>query len=290
MIINTRVFNYRLIIGSVIVVALTIAAYGITSYNKLQSESNFLRQEKKLLLQELSDILDRYDALDSEKDSIHIDFEEIRARAQKAYDSLYVLKADLSLLSSLKAESNFLKKNNKPMKIDSLNGVINDLVEETRAVKQDLREEQIRRLELEDKNQTLEDNLEKGSKVFANSFSAQALSKAKSGNVVRTDKASRTEKIEVCFVLAENPIADTGNRDLYIQILGPDSNVINDMGAVEFGERSLIYSLKHRPFYDNSAQEYCLQIPNDEAFKEGTYFISVFENDRRLGGTQIELN
>ena len=272
------------------VVALAIVAYGITRYSKLQSESNFLRQEKKLLLQELSDIIDRYDTLDSEKDSIYIDFEEIRAKAQKAYDSLYVLKADLSLLSSLKAELNFLRKNNKATQIDSLKGVISNLVEETRAIKQDLREEQIVRFELENENRRLQENLEKGSKVFANSFSARALSKSKSGSIIETNKASKTEHIQVCFVIAENPVAEPGELELYIQILGPDNNVINDMGAVEFGERSLIYSMKYLPLYNKMAEEHCLQIPGNVAFNAGTYFISVFEKDRRLGGTQIELN
>ena len=68
------------------------------------------------------------------------------------------------------------------------------------------------------------------------------------------------------------------------------STFLSDKGSINFGDESLIYSHKESINYNNAAIDICLNIENDEAFKSGLYYINVFENNRRLGGTQIELN
>ena len=76
--------------------------------------------------------------------------------------------------------------------------------------------------------------------VFFNSFDAKVYRERSLGKKVETKKASNADSFEVCFVIAENPIAEKGNKNLFIQIVGPDNNVVNDKGAVVFGESSLI--------------------------------------------------
>ncbi|MFK7783446.1 MAG: hypothetical protein AB8B90_13930, partial [Psychroserpens sp.] len=64
-------------------------------------------------------------------------------------------------------------------------------------------------------------------------------------------------------------------------------------GAISFGDTSLIYSSKKIVDYNNEVVDICLDIEADADEKPltaGTYFISVFNKDRRLGSTQVQLN
>ena len=91
-------------------------------------------------------------------------------------------------------------------------------------------------------------------------------------------------------MIAENGIAPEGSKEIYVQIIDPDNNIVADKGSVNFGDQSLIYSEKESVQYSNLALDLRFTIQNNEAFKTGNYYINVFENNRRLGGTQIELN
>lgn len=290
MIVNTRVFNFRFTIGTLIVAFIVLAAYGFSNYNELKSNSDFLAHEKKLLLQELNDFIERYDELGFEQNSLKAQFEISKLRAKKAFDSLEVLNANLSVLSKYRAELMFLKRQNKILQSDSLNYVIENLVEVNEDISEALELQKAFNESLITKNFSLMKTIREGSMLFANSFDAKVYRMKNSGEKVETDKAGNAETFEVCFVLAENPLVTKGTKNLYIQILGPDNNIVNDKGAVNFGEYSLIYSMNLNVEYNNSSQEFCTEIPNNESFKEGVYYISVFENERQLGRTEIELN
>lgn len=290
MIVNTKVFNYRFALGTLIIAVIALATYGFSNYSTLESDHDFLTHEKKLLQKELRVFIERYDTLDLEKNSLKSQFESTKKRAQIAYDSLSILKANVAVLARFRAELMFLRKQNRIMQSDSLTEVIKGLEEENVKYATALELQEEYNLSLKKENLELSETIEVGSQLFVNSFRALVFRKKGSGDRVETDKASNAEFFEVCFVLAENPLASKGSKKLFIQILGPDNNVVNDKGAVNFGESSLIYSSFINVEYDNLAEDICVIIPNNETFETGTYFLSVFENERKLGHTQIELN
>jgi hypothetical protein len=290
MIVNTKVFNYRFTIGTLILAIIALAAYGFSNNSVVRSENDFLKHEKKLLQKELNAFIERYDELDLENYSLKSQFEITRKRAQNAYDSLSILKANVAVLSRFRAELMFLRKQNEILQSDSLTHVIKTLENENVEYVSELNKQAALNKDLEEENTKLNATLEKGSLLLANSFEAKVYRKKNSGERMETDKASHAETVEVCFVIAENPLVPKGRKNLFIQILGPDNNVVNDKGAVNFYEYSLIYSTLVNVGYDNIAEEVCTVIPNNDAFISGIYRISVFENERKLGGTEIELN
>ena len=290
MIVNPSVFNFRLALGTLIIAIIALAAFGFSNYSSLKSDSDFIKQEKKLLQQELSAFITRYDELGSENDSLQLEFEAVKLRAKSALDSLNDIKADLALLSHVQAELMFLRKQSKNWRFDSLNNLIQDLEKERAQINTELSKQTKLSEKLRSENRFLSNLLESGTKIYANSFEAKVLKHDSNGQWVETDRAKKAEQFEVCFVIGENPLVNAGGKQLYVQIVGPDNNVINDKGAVEFGELSLIYSAKLSVQYQNENMEICTAIPGADEFDKGLYFVSVFENERRLGGTQIELN
>jgi len=74
--------------------------------------------------------------------------------------------------------------------------------------------------------------------------------------------------------------------------LNPRNNVVADKGAVSFGDSSLIYSAKEIINYSNQVVEVCLDVDADideQPLVSGTYYISIFHEDRKLGSTQVKL-
>jgi hypothetical protein len=143
-----------------------------------------------------------------------------------------------------------------------------------------------------EENKNLKETLKKASVLTANSFKAIALNKV-FGKTVVTSKATKTNSIEVSFTLGQNVFAEAGDKDIYIQILTPSNNVFADKGAINFGESSLIYSIKKIIPYNNTDLDVSISInaeEDDQPLIEGTYYISVFNKEHKLGSTQLNLD
>lgn len=293
MIVNPQLFNYRLIIGSLIVALAVLTVFSFTSYQSISSHQQFLEQEKLLVQSELSEMLHQYDEVSAKSESVAKELEAARETAQIALDSLKVLKSNVEILSKYKIQLQHIKDQNKILfhKVDSINEVNKELHNQRLLALNELKEQQKAYENLSEKNQFLNKTLEKGALLTANSFRAEAYS-LKLGKKLATDKAKKARNIEVCFTLAENALASKGFKEIYIQILDPKNNVMADKGAINFGQSSLIYSLKQMINYQNSVTDVCVDVKSqssDQPLLPGLYNISIFHKSRRLGSTQIRL-
>ena len=289
MIVNPQEFNYRLTIGILAVVIAVFSAYGLTSYSTLKSDNDFLVQEKRNLHNELGAILNRYDALNSENLTLKSQLDSTIYKVGVTSNAIERLEAKAAFNSSLRSQLIVLRTQKRSLedREDSLIRVAQKIEEEKQGIIEELNfEKQNALIEKE----TFENKIEKASVISANSFIAKAYKINAFKHPVQTFKAKEAEQIELCFVIAQNVIAPKGNKDLYVQIIDPSNNILSDKGSVSFGDESLIYSHKESVNYNNSAIDICLNIENDESFKSGLYYINVFQDNRRLGGTQIELN
>lgn len=293
MIVNPQFFNYRIIIGSLIVGMAVLAIVSINSYGSSQAQRHFLDQEKKLVESELSQMISRYDHLSVKTKIQYEELENARKSAKSALEKLWLMKSDASVLTRIKFElSDFQSKNIVLSKtFDSIHAQNERLEHEKLLAYANLNKQQTVNASLVEINKSLKNTIEKGGLITANSFTAKAY---KSGiHPTSTDQAAHASRIEICFTLAENILAEKGMKDIYIQILNPLNNVIGNKGSVEFGKFLLFYSHKQRINYSNKVIDVCTTVTaqeNDKPFKKGIYYVSVFNDERKLGSTQIELN
>ena len=293
MIVNPQLFNYRLIIGSLVVALAILTVFSFTSYQSISSHQQFIEQEKKLVQVELSEMLEQYDEVSIKNKAISEELETTRQRTQSALDSIDVLNDDIEILSKYKSQLQALKQKNKVLfkKIDSIN-IVNELLNNERLMAlNQLEEQKVQNQNLNAENQFLNKTLKRGARLSANSFSAEAYS-MKLGTKTSTNRAKKTNQIQVCFTLAENALAEKGFKEIYIQILDPKNNVMADKGAVTFGQSSLIYSSKKMINYENSVKDVCIDIKaetSDQPLTPGIYQVSIFHKERKLGNTQVRL-
>jgi len=294
MIVNPQLFNYRLITASLVVTIAVLSIISFTNYQSEQAQQQSLEQEKKLIEIELSQMIKQYDEVSVDKSLVNTQLESSKKQNQDLLDSLQLLQSEISGISKIKRQVVDLQSRNNTLlnTINSVNLRIAELEKEKLNVKNELNNQhQINNAILEE-NRTLNEKLKMASFLTASSFKATALNNTL-GKTVETSRASKTESIEVSFTLDENMLAEEGEKDIYIQILTPENNVFADKGAVTFGELSLIYSTKKIIAYNNGALDVSIVVTADDDERpliEGNYYISVFNNDRKLGGTQLQLD
>ena len=108
-----------------------------------------------------------------------------------------------------------------------------------------------------------------------------------SNRVVFRLNLSFLEKFKVCFTVADNSIAQAGDREFFIEVLDPQGNVLgesftksNENGA------SITYSKGTSFYYENSALDVCDYINKPAAeFQKGNYMVNVYDDGLKLLGT-----
>jgi hypothetical protein len=294
MIVNPQYFNYRLIIGSLVVAIAVLAVFSFTNYESVREHQQYLEQEKKLVETELSQMIVRYDDVANTNEYMVSKLQDAKNATKMALDSLRIIKSDLSVISRFKAQLSIFKIKNKLLfeAIDSLNDVNQFLEKDKLLAHNELRKQLDANSSLQKKNESLNKTIEKGALMTANSFKAIAFQN-RDGRLYETKRANKAATIQVCFTLAENALTEKGEKELYVQIVNPRNNVVADKGSVEFGDSSLIYSTKTLVDYNNQVVDVCTNVmsdPSDPPLAKGTYYVSVFYKDRKLGSTQVLLD
>ena len=187
-----------------------------------------LTAEREGLAADLTELVEQYNALIADRDSLNEDLIRERDRILLLIDSVNVLQTDVEALRRYRNEVYKLKKENKQLleRADSLVVENNKLYAEKLEVEKQLGEEQVRNEELSEEKRNLEDKVEQGSKLMAYEIISGAV--RTSGDVEKaTDKVKRADKIKTCFVLSKNNIAKKGAKDIYVRLVDPEGMLIS---------------------------------------------------------------
>jgi len=305
MIVNPQFFNYRLIISSLVIALIAISGFAFVNYSNQQQVQTFIEQENKLVENELSEMLMRYNILEIENGTIKSQMEESRRKLKSILDSVKSLEPNAALISRYKAQLIKLKLENASIlalvksletKNDSLMET-NQLVETSLAhTKTQLKETSTTAKVLKNKNNsltkqngTLENKLEEAKRISVVNMDAKGVKRVTKNRIVSTNRASRIKKVHVSFTMVANKFADHGDKNIYVQVLDPQYNIVPNEGEIKFNEKSLVYSRKEVVDYRNDNLDVSAFIDIDEDLVKGTYFISVFHDVELIGSTSIEL-
>ncbi len=109
-----------------------------------------------------------------------------------------------------------------------------------------------------------------------------------------TDKASRTDRLRICFTLGENPLLPAGKRIIYIRIQRPDGVIVikSKYDTFVFNGQTLPFSLREDIAYQGKAMKICVnwtKKDTDKPAMKGKYVVSVFADDKAIGEGNFEL-
>ncbi|MEI6749331.1 MAG: hypothetical protein ACOYMF_11230 [Bacteroidales bacterium] len=179
--------------------------------------------------------------------------------------------------------------------IDSLFTVNTALKEENTQIRGNYQREQTKNEELSKDKVLLTDKINSAAVLKAYKITVLTL-KTKSGDKERaTDKASRVDKIKICFTLSENKLVSTGSRSVYLRIARPDKLILthgrSDEYSIKIQGESLQYSTMQSVNYDGTAMDLCpfYNIYSKDVLMKGTYLVSVYADGREIGQTSFVL-
>jgi hypothetical protein len=181
---------------------------------------------------------------------------------------------------------------NYKLKILELTQQVETLTVEKEGLNEELGSEREKTAEqqrqIENKNKTI--SLAK--RLHAGSISAMGVRERKifGKKEVETDKASRTEEIRVKFAIDKNEISDSGEKDIFIKIIGPDgAPIASKMQTTKVDGTETLYTEKKTIDYQNAKIEGVVYCKKQGDYSKGVYTIEIFAEGYRVGSTKMTL-
>lgn len=284
--------KFKVLIGVLSALLIALAVYTVSLYNDSKNTVSGLEVQKTEIEGELRELITNYDEVIQENELKDKDLLAARERIEVLLDSVKGAEANISLIKRYKSEIGRLKQERKLLfrKADSLIQA-NQMLAIERDSTNFLLGESMKVLDsVSEKNLALAETVKVASVVNATDLRGEAVIIRKSGRVVDTRRSSRADKIRACFTLAPNPVAQPGDRLLYIQVINPDNHLLGDKAEIEMEEGTLLVSAVTKVFYENEELDVCSLVnAKEENLIEGRYTINVFDGPKQVATTKLDL-
>jgi len=282
----------KILIGVLAALLLILGGYTYTTYNKQKQDKAILQQEKDLIESELGELITKYDNAISLNEVMDDHLLKAKERIVVLLDSVKDNEANLALISRYRREVGKLKKErDRLFKLaDSLTAANTQLATDLDSTSTALNQRIIFSDSLQTQNDKLAEIVERGSALTAANIKADGVRVKNSGKVSETTKASRAEKVRVCFTLSPNKLTEKGDKELFVQVINPENNLIGDKVSVNFDDAILTYSGRNKIYYENDALDVCILVDTaDGELVKGNYVVNLFSGPRMISNTQFEL-
>lgn len=282
----------KILIGLLVVLLVSLAGYTYTLIQQNKETVLFLEADKAEVQKELEAIVVSYNEILQDNELKDKDLIAARDRIVVLLDSVKNYKANLSIINRYKAQVRGLKNERTQLfkRADSLL-----IVTQRLAIEKDSTTAVLNKtIKVVDSvttaNTQLFNSLEKGALIGITNLDATAIIVRKGGKIKQTKRASRADKIRVCYTIAPNTLAQAGDRVLYVQVINPDNNIIGDKSNITFGQDLLTYSKSEIVFYENKALDVCAIVGTiGQDVLKGLYTINIFDAQRQIGSTTLML-
>jgi len=287
--------KWRIYVIVLAVVILALAAWLIYQQLHLKKLADSREAEKIELQSELDSLMTEHneikeiygtlsDSLATKDSIIQANASEIRKLLDTQYE-YYKVRKKLSRLQEV--AQGYVHQ------MDSLYTVNRQLKEENERIRQVVRNEQGRNQDLIKDKEELTQKMTQAAVLQAYGVTTTAF-KVRGTKETETNKANRTDKLQICFTIGENSLIESGTKVLYIRITRPDNVVISKSKYTTFvyNGQEIPYSIREDVDYDGKAKRLCVnwvKQPNDIPAMKGRYLVGVFFNDREIGQGSFEL-
>jgi hypothetical protein len=278
-----------MIITSVVLgVALILLIYMyFDKKSKMIEMETVLTQEKDSLANELRHMVVAYDTLKTNNDTLNAGLQK---QKNKIVQLLSINASNVQLIKKYKNEITTMREIMKSyiVQIDSLNTRNKMLTSENTEIKQQINEVRNTNTELSKVKEELSTKVEVASIIQAKNIVAVSLNKKRK----ETTRIGNLDKLRICFTLRENPLAKSGQKDVYMRVIRPDSLVVTSSpdNLFEYKGNKIIYSATRQVDYMNQDIEVCIFLDNKGDFVIGNYSVELYLDDNIIGRTNFMLS
>jgi len=279
----------KVIAGLLGVVLLATIIYTVSLYQDKKKTTMALTQEKDLVVEDLNSLKSEYDKAILESNATNEELVEARDRIAKYIDSVKTMKSDIASLSRYRRQVSVLKEEREQLlrQVDSLTKSNTLIAMQRDSTFVELEKQTVFNDSLVVQNTQLADAVERGSALNLSSFTVDAVRERGNGKLVSTSRAKSTDKFKICFTVADNVIAEAGDRQFLVEVLDPQGNVIGGGNSKSNEEgASVSYSKETAFYYENNDLDVCdfINKPSGD-FQKGNYMVNVYDDKLKLLGT-----
>lgn len=286
---KVRKKNISALVAAIVVLALGLAVIVylfVNQKDQMVEMEMVLTAEKDSLANELTHLMFDYDTLKTSNDSLNI---KLEAEQNKIRMLLKIQASNAQKITLYKKELSTLRKVMKSyiVQIDSLNTKNKQLTAENIQVRQELQSVQKDKDELSQIKDELSTKVVLASVILAKNIIATPInSRGREKN-----KIDKVDKIKVCFLLRENPIAEAGKKDVFMRMSRPDQLILAESpdNFFDFEGEQLVYSAKRTVDYMNQDIEMCIYWNNNGDFIAGHYAVDLYLEGNHIGTTTFDL-
>lgn len=285
----------------IIVLLLLVIFSGIKLY--FDSVDKSQKTEEILILSEENNDLNL--RIDSMAYQLDLRINEIKKLGGNV-DSLVVLKEQLLAERNTERNRSAAEINQLNEKIDSFSGVLTEKdseIEKLKQVNQQLFTEnqdlKTSKAEIEDsivqlnlQQEKLEEKVSIAQKLHAENITVAAVNsrgKEREGSF----RNRHLEKLKISFDLTENNVAEPGARDIFVQVVALNNQVIFDIakgsGTFSIDGREEFYTAKQAILYDNSKKSLIYLYQKETDYPEGKYEVKIYCEGFNIGNESFEI-
>lgn len=146
-------------------------------------------------------------------------------------------------------------------------------------------------------NEGLQQKVKLGAVLHASNIRMEAINLRRGGSKEsQTSKARKADLLRVIFDIDENRIAESGNKEVFLRITGPDGRLLSNAAygsgvtSLEDGQQ-LSYTLtKQIALTTNTpVKDIVVDWNQDSDYQRGTYAIDIYNSGLRIGGGSVTL-
>ncbi|MGB7841481.1 MAG: hypothetical protein WBL21_01730 [Salinimicrobium sp.] len=282
----------KILTGVLAVALVALGIYTIKFYNDEKENKALLEQEKSAIEGELNDLIVKYDEAIAENEGLDSELSDARERIVNLRDSVQNMEATMALVSRYRREVSGLKaekeqlfrvvdslSNQNQLLITTIDSTNNVLLERTRVSDS-----------LQTQNRTMANKIDRAAELKVSNLRGEGVIERNSGRLVENDRTRRVDKIRTCFSLTPNSLAESGEKELYVQVYNPNNNLVGDQIAVQHEGGTMVYSAATKVFYENEELDVCILANTvEERLIEGTYKVLVYNGPNLIGATSFSL-
>jgi len=285
--------SLKVILSIAVLLLVGTAFYSYSLYNESAETQQQLTEEKALVLKDLNNMAAQFDVAIGENEVANKKLVEARERIKGLMDSLKVSDNNVRSLwrykkkfLALQKEMDVILAENDSLKVENVL-----LASSLDSTKVELESSTMFNDSLLVQNTELADIVENASVLTTAGLKGFGVIVRTSGKLIPTERARRADKIRVCYTVTKNNLVGKGDKEFFVQVLDPQSNVLGLNEQIIFDEITLNYSLISKFNYESKNLDICefIDARGTQKFATGRYIVNVFDQKSLVSSTEFVL-
>ncbi|MCH4831362.1 MULTISPECIES: hypothetical protein [Flavobacterium] len=144
-------------------------------------------------------------------------------------------------------------------------------------------------VDLNKKLQIADEKLSKASRLSFSNLEVNSFKLKSSGEIVQTNKASKTNLIKINFLISENELVTPQNKTFYFQLFDPNNELVTHNETTTTGEKIEDYTAVSFIHYQNKAMKIEKAIPIKDPIP-GLYQLKVYDAAKLILSNSFQIN